>query len=46
MGEAKDKKKEKSTAKNRNEMEFLQQLDIAEDLEEAENELDETYREF
>ncbi len=48
MGDSKEKKKEKekSTAKNRKELDFLQQLNIAEDLEEAENELEDTYREF
>lgn len=46
MGDSKDKKKEKSTAKSRKELDFLQQLNIAEDLEEAENELEDTYREF
>ena len=46
MGDAKDKKKEKSTVKHKEEMEFLLQLNIAEDLEEVENELEDTYREF
>lgn len=45
MGETKDKKSKKETVK-KEEIEFLLQLNVAEDIEEAENELEDTYREF
>lgn len=45
MGETKDKKSKKETVK-KEEIEILLQLNVAEDIEEAENELEDTYREF
>lgn len=45
MGETKDEKSKKETVK-KEEIEFLLQLNVAEDIEEAENELEDTYREF
>lgn len=46
MGDAKDKKRKKSIKKYDEEVEFLRQLNIVEDLEEAEDELEDTYGEF